>query len=525
MNQQYGQDGGLFGQKTPARTFSKAPALTTSDIKAIVDGLNRPPFMCNLSLVEFDDKAPLELLELLNKLLGSLDVQHAAVDIQRETQDKTQERIVGYLKVLGYPSDFNPNFQRDVVHGEKRTLQHILHWILTRLPELQRRAYTAKFLVPLEIPDEFLCDDEMVQTFETYKDLQAEFKATHQNVDQIRAESMNPAELKKEIGQLEQEKEQLLTKINLFKNKSNKQDFQQLLEATSKLRKEQEQDAKLSEKESELTNMIDFYEQQVLTVKQRVIDAKKVSTLNLAPDKMLENLRNETRKNRELNNEIIGRELNDKRERLQRIELLLQEPVTTQNELERLTNDVKRLQKDCLTLEDKLKQSTPQDDKLAIFKSSAQMLTKKKEQKLEQIKKLEVEKQALEKVVADKEAEYARAKGGKYLKRDDFRQYAANLRGKNAQYKQMKKVIGEIKNEVLVLNRTKNILQSRAEDLGEFMQNLEKSKGISGYSNLEEQIQGVSNQKEALDNQKDQTLQEITEIVRQIEQEVKDRKQ
>jgi hypothetical protein len=59
---------------------------------------------------------------------------------------------------------------------------------------------------------------------------------------------------------------------------------------------------------------------------------------------MLENLRNETRKNRELNNEILGRELNDKRERLQRIELLLQEPMTTQSELERLTNDVKKLQ-------------------------------------------------------------------------------------------------------------------------------------------------------------------------------------
>lgn len=36
---------------------------------------------------------------------------------------------------------------------------------------------------------------------------------------------MNPTELKKEISQLEQEKEQLLTKINLFKNKSNKEDF------------------------------------------------------------------------------------------------------------------------------------------------------------------------------------------------------------------------------------------------------------------------------------------------------------
>lgn len=70
---------------------------------------------------------------------------------------------------------------------------------------------------------------------------------------------------------------------------------------------------------------------------------------------MLDNLRNDTRKNRELNNEILGRELNDKRERLQRIELLLQEPMTTQSELERLTNDVKRLQKDCMVLDDKLK--------------------------------------------------------------------------------------------------------------------------------------------------------------------------
>ena len=85
------------------------------------------------------------------------------------------------------------------------------------------------------------------------------------------------------------------------------------------------------------------------------MDARKLNSQNISPDKMLENLRTETRKNRELNNEIIGRELNDKRERLQRIELLLQEPMTTQHELEKLTNDVKRLQKDTGTLEEKLK--------------------------------------------------------------------------------------------------------------------------------------------------------------------------
>jgi hypothetical protein len=42
---------------------------------------------------------------------------------------------------------------------------------VTKLPELQRKAYTARFLVPLVIPDEFLVDDEMRDTFQIYKDL------------------------------------------------------------------------------------------------------------------------------------------------------------------------------------------------------------------------------------------------------------------------------------------------------------------------------------------------------------------
>ena len=51
------------------------------------------------------------------------------------------------------------------------------------------------------------------------------------------------------------------------------------------------------------------------------------------------------------------------------------------------------------------------------------MLSKKKEQKNADFKKMEVEKLGLERTLADKEAEYARVKGGKYMKRDDFRQY------------------------------------------------------------------------------------------------------
>ena len=184
--------------------------------------------------------------------------------------------------------------------------------------------------------------------------------------------------------------------------------------------------------------MIEFFESQLLTVKQRLLDAKKLSAENMdhiTPDRMLDNLRNETRKNRELAHDILGRELADKTERLQRIEMVLQEPMTTQSELERLTSDVKRLQRECQLLDDKIRQNTPADDKLAIYKSQATAVSKKKEMKYEEVKKLDTEKMALEKMMGDKEAEYARTRGGKYMKRDDFKQYAANLRGKNAQYK------------------------------------------------------------------------------------------
>ena len=102
------------------------------------------------------------------------------------------------------------------------------------------------------------------------------------------------------------------------------------------------------------------------------------------------------------------------------------------------------------------------------------------------MRKLETEKMALEKMMNDKEAEYAKTRGGKYMKRDDFKQYAANLRGKNAQYKQMKKVLGEIKAEVTVLLRTENILKSRADNLDDFMKGLEKQAGITGYTKVQD---------------------------------------
>jgi len=131
---------------------------------------------------------------------------------------------------------------------------------------------------------------------------------------------------------------------------------------------------------------------------------------------------------------------------------------------------------------------------------------------------------SLEKAMREKEEKYAREKGGKYMKRDDFRQYAANLRVKNANFKVMKKVLDEIKGEVVVLKRTETILKQRTENVDAFMKELEQKQGIQGYSNVEDQIQGFSELKERLDNAKSKSLEELNQLIQQIESEVKDKK-
>jgi hypothetical protein len=72
---------------------------------------------------------------------------------------------------------------------------------------------------------------------------------------------------------------------------------------------------------------------------------------------------------------------------------------------------VKRLQREVRDLEVKLQQNAPANDNLAVYKSQANGVSKKKDQKQEEIKKLEVEKITYEKQLREKEEHYAREKG------------------------------------------------------------------------------------------------------------------
>lgn len=99
------------------------------------------------------------------------------------------------------------------------------------------------------------------------------------------------------------------------------------------------------------------------------------------------------------------------------------------------------------------------------------------------------------------------------MKRDDFRDYAMKLREKNKKYKVMKKELEEIRSELNILSRTEDLLKQRAGDIDEFMANLEKSKGIQGYTDIDNKAAAIAINKWNLDLAKDKTLEELTKMV------------
>ncbi len=132
-------------------------------------------------------------------------------------------------------------------------MHEFLAWMLHRLPELRKRAYLARFLRPVVIPDEYFADDQIVSLMQKYQAAQDEFKEQHKSIERLRQTHRPPGALEKDIKQLEVEMEQLDNKLIKLRHRVDSApefqhvDFDDVLQATHALRKEQEEEAQLQQ--------------------------------------------------------------------------------------------------------------------------------------------------------------------------------------------------------------------------------------------------------------------------------------
>eukprot|EP00971_Amphidinium_carterae_P218436 4335628-Amphidinium_carterae.1 len=120
--------------------------------------------------------------------------------------------------------------------------------------------------------------------------------------------------------------------------------------------------------------------------------------------------------------------------------------------------------------------------------AKANLVAKKKEAVLKDKKQVDEERDLLSKELSQKEREYEQMKGHKFMKRDEFKNYAATLRDKSAKFKRLKGSLpqlpsracilhscwstckgelSEIRHEVAILTKTELILQAKDSNTAE----------------------------------------------------------
>jgi intraflagellar transport protein 81 len=62
------------------------------------------------------------------------------------------------LKILSYESDFTTDWENGLLNGDRKVIYPIYYFLLKNLNPLKKRAYLAKFLVPLDIPADLAGD-------------------------------------------------------------------------------------------------------------------------------------------------------------------------------------------------------------------------------------------------------------------------------------------------------------------------------------------------------------------------------
>lgn len=356
-----------------------------SEIQYIVSRLNEEPFNVNLGLLDFDEIPPLDLLQHLNDILSGMNSDMKA-DVRKENEESRAFRITKFLHLLKYKDipqmeEDRDKWMHDLGTGQKTVIYPLLHWILSTYDSLCRRAYLGRFLVPFELPTEFTVHSNpvLIGLMNSYKELQGEFKLAHKEYERVKGKSTRPSsELAKEIRQLEEERRQVKDRIEILASKTkNFSGFDKMLQMTRKIREEQDREICLQDRMKEQKRQLYLAEKKYSEIKGRLESSESSGSTDAILNELERELKESTRI-------IYTKNAVEKRELQEQIDQLMRErvqPKKTEEDLERVRNEVIELEDECKELQQNLDEENAlkkSDKKLSMYVKVSQTSAFKK---------------------------------------------------------------------------------------------------------------------------------------------------
>ena len=572
---------------------------TVNLLKAIIEHLAQAPFNRTESLISFSQQTPQQLLQLLNDIAAQLDERHQ-IDLSTETSDVTAHRLIDFVCVtLDYHPDDAADFGRDLIAGTTRVVYPLFYHLLSRFLQLKQRAYLARYVRPFECPAEYAADPVMSALIQQYHDKQWDFKEKHKNVTKLRENATNVHVMKTDMKQLENEKLQLINKLNKIKDRisiEHADDFEQndhhhggddddedhilhhdddntddhnnngnhhhrstsahgtpltaegryladMISATKALRHEQEAENKLYQQKMNQLQNIEKYsklsnesDQALSQLKQLAKNANNNNNNNnnnttTDPTRLLTIMSRDVNNQRTYITDELQPLLNTQEKSVKKIQSLLSSTAYTSDDLVEMSNNNKVLLNQIENLTEQIENIHSSDGgRIALIRDRYNNIIKKNNIILQEISDLEIEKKEIldeNDLILNKIENFQKnltLNQNNNLNENDIKLIINQLSQQTNDYKKNKKDLENLNSELEILNSTFLILKNQCSNFILFQENLEKNHNLIGFKSLNNQLETLSLNKNNLDLNKLQTLDEISEIIIMIKEKLKNNK-
>jgi len=95
------------------------------------------------------------------------------IDYFKVLVESTSNVSILHLYIINYSIVYHcicrEVFRKGIVEGDKHVIYPILEWLLKRMPDLKERAYLARYLVKVDIPQDFMVDSQLADLYEQVK--------------------------------------------------------------------------------------------------------------------------------------------------------------------------------------------------------------------------------------------------------------------------------------------------------------------------------------------------------------------
>ena len=486
----------------------------TNDISQIVSLMNQY-LGTSYSLVEFDGFSGIALLQKLNDVFTELQPEHK-MEVQQEMTHNngsaaTLHRMTTFLySILNYrlPPSLKPNFDANFASGEKQVLYPIIHWVLSHMQLNRKRVYLAKYLIPVDVPEDLRASDDGVkEVYTQYKQLIEEFIQAHRNVEKMKENATDPQHAGKVIKSSEQEMETLKQRITTTREKlKGLPNSEALFKAAQVLRQEQEQQMKNTEQLDQQAVALHSAEMKLNGSEQTLKELRRDA--GCTADEMIKKIQEDIKMFEILCREKLPIDIEAKQRQLHAVHAAMHE----QEDLATLQHETALVEKKVIELRKHKEEMMKDKDthQLHLFRQQASLTAQRKAGFHGELEKIKDEIMKVKGEISAKEDDLSKMSNEKIPKGEDFVKYVNSLRENYSNYKRMGTELGDLRAEYGVLQRTEELL----------MQKVDK-KEYQNICSTEAEIDKIKGQQVAIDGQKAEQLEKLACIVQEFVSDIK----